>query len=149
MSTKNMSTKDIDIKNTKYIEQIQDLVMDIKGNYYLQWNISKEIINNFDLLQKLIDTMLKDKEEENPKEKGEPCNRHRNLAQFIIDEEYKDLTPEEREPDCYADIEFEDALIIAQCWGFNFGNSKPYSEEDTPLVSAIMNAYLNTFYTSE
>ena len=32
---------------------------------------------------------------------------------------------------------------------FNFGNSKPYLEENTPLVSAIISAYLNTFFTPE
>ena len=93
------------------------------------------------MLPKFIDAMLKDKAEEDPKLKGQPSNMHRNLAQFIIDIEYKHLTPEEREPDCYAEIEFEDALIITKCWGFNVGSST----EDHPLVCAVMNAYLNTF----
>ena len=122
-------------------EEIKRLVSETKGKYYLEWSATKEIKDNFTVLPKFIDAMLKDKAEENPKLKGEPSNMHRNLAQCIIDEEYKHLTPEEREPDCYAEIEFEDVLIITKCWGFNVGSST----EDHPLVCAVINAYLNTF----
>ena len=139
-----MSTEE-QFNRLKYIEQIQSLVRDTKGNYYLKWSISKEIMDNFTVLPKLIDAMLKDKAEDNQKVKGEPSNMHRNLAQCIIDEEFKHLTPEERKPDCYADIEFEDALIITKCWGFNMENSTIIEEKDAPLVCAVMNAYLNTF----
>ena len=131
-----MSKKD----SLKYIEQIQNLVRETKGNYYIEWSITKEIMDNFTVLPKLIDAMLKDK--------AEPFDSYRNLAQCIIDEEYKHLTPEEREPDCYADIESEDALIITKCWGFNMGSSS-IEKKDHPLVCAVMNAYLNTFLSME
>lgn len=129
----------------KYIEQIQRLVMDTKGNHYLEWSITKEITDNFTVLPKFIDAMLKDKAEQN----GEPSNTHRNLAQCIIDEEYKHLTPEERDPDCYANIEFEEALIITKCWGFDVGSSTMIEKEDPPLACAVMNAYLNTFLSMD
>ena len=138
-------SKEDHLNRLKYIEQIQRLVRDTKGNYNLEWSITKEITDNFDVLPKLIDAMLKDKAEQN----CEPSNTHRNLAQCIIDEEYKHLTPEEREPDCYANIEFEDALIITKCWGFNMGSSTMIEEEDPPLVCAVMNAYLNTFLSMD
>ena len=130
-----------DKKNNDNYEEIKRLVRDTKGKYYLEWSATKEIKDNLNVLPKFIDAMLKDKDKEDPKLKGQPSNMHRNLAQFIIDIEYKHLTPEEREPDCYAEIEFEDALIITKCWGFNVGSST----EDHPLVCAVMNAYLNTF----
>ena len=94
-------------------------------------------MNNYSVLPKLFDAVLKDK--------YEPSNTHRNLAQCIIDEEYKHLTPEEREPDCYANIEFKDALIITKFWGFDVGTSSIIEKEDHPLVCAVINAYLNTF----
>ena len=146
-----MSTNTYLDKNSKYIQQIQSLILDIKGNYYLKWSIPKELNNNFDVLQKLINAMLKDKSEGNSTKKGQPSNMHRYLAQCIIDEEYKHLTPEEREPDCYANIELEDAFILLKCWGFNFGNINPYScaEEDTPLVCAFISAYYNTFLSMD
>ena len=50
-------------------------------------------MDNFTVLPKLIDAMLKDKAEDNQKLKTEPSNMHRNLAQCIIDEEYKHLLP--------------------------------------------------------
>ena len=103
----------------KYIEQVQRLVSQTKGKYYLEWSVSKEIRHDFTVLSKFIDAMLKDKAEENTKLKGEPSNMHRNLAQCIIDQEYKHLTPEEREPDCYAEIEFEDAHWDAS-YKYNF-----------------------------
>ena len=143
-----MSTEE-HFNRLKYIEQIQSLVRDTKGNYYLEWSISKEIMDNFTVLPKLINAMLKDKAEDNQKVKGEPSNMHRNLAQCIIDEEYRHLTPEEREPDCYADIEFEDALTITKCWGFDVGSSTIIKNEDPPLVCAVMNAYLNTFLSMD
>ena len=62
---------------------------------------------------------------------------------------FSHLTPEEREPDCYADIEFEDVLIITKCWGFDIGSSNPNQEEDAPIACAIRSAYFNTFYTDE
>ena len=139
-----MSTEN-DFNRLKYIEQIQRLVRETKGNYYLEWSVTKEIKDNFTALSKLIDAMLKDKAEQN----GKPSNMHRNLAQCIIDEEYKHLTPEEREPDCYADIEFEDALIIIKCWGFDVGSSSIIEKEDHPLVCAVINAYLNTFLSMD
>jgi len=132
----NMSSED----QLKYIEQVQRLVSQTKGKYYLEWSVSKEIRHDFTVLSKFIDAMLKDKAEENTKLKGEPSNMHRNLAQCIIDQEYKHLTPEEREPDCYAEIEFEDARILTKCWGFDVGET-----EDPPLVCALVGAYLNTF----
>ena len=137
------------MSSDRYIQQIQCLVKDIKGDYYLKWSIPKELNNNFEVLQKLIDTMLKDKAEDNLK--GQPSNMHRYLAQCIINEEYKHLTPEEREPDCYANIEFEDAFIILNSWGFNFGVSDSYSckEEDTPLVCAFISAYYNAFLSMD
>jgi len=135
-----MSTED-HLNRLKYIEQIQRLVRDTKGNNYLEWSITKEIMDNFTVLPKLIDAMLKDK--------AESFDPYRNLAQCIIDEEYKHLTPEEREPDCYADIEFEDALIIIKCWGFDVGSSSIIEKEDHPLVCAVINAYLNTFLSME
>lgn len=138
-------SKEDHFNRLKYIEQIQRLVRDTKRNYHLEWSVSKEIMDNFTVLPKLIDAMLKDKAEQN----GEPSNTHRNLAQCIIDEEYKHLTPEEREPDCYANIEFEDALIITKCWGFNMGSSTIIEKEDSPLVCAVMNAYLNTFLSMD
>jgi hypothetical protein len=144
-----MSTENIDKMRLKYIKQIQDLVRETKGSYYLRWSIPKEINNNFYVLKKLVNAMLKDKAEENPKEKGQPSNMHRHLAQCIIDEEYKYLTPEEREPDCYADIEFEDVLIMTKCWGFDIGNSTPMQEEDVPIASAIRSSYFSTFYSME
>ena len=140
---KNMGTEN-NFDRLKYIEQIKRLIRDNNGNY-LDWSVTKEITNNFTVLPKLIDAILKDKAEEN----GEPFNMHRNLAQCIIDEEYKHLIPEEREPDCYADIEFEDALIITKCWGFDMVNSNIIEKEDPPLVCAIMNAYLNTFLSMD
>ena len=136
-------------KRLKYIEQIQNLVRDTKGNYYLEWSVSKEIMDNFTVLQKLINAMLKDKAEDNQKVKGEPSNMHRNLAQCIIDEEFKHLTPEERKPDCYADIEFEAALIITKWWGFDVDSSTIIKNEYPPLVCAVMNAYLNTFLSMD
>ena len=135
---------DDNFDHLKYIEQIKFIVKHTKGNY-LDWSVTKEIKDNFTVLPKLIDAMLKDKAEEN----GEPFNMHRNLAQLIIDEEYKHLTPEERGPDCYADIEFEDALIITKCWGFNMTSSTIIKEENSPLVCAVMNAYLNTFLSMD
>ncbi len=135
-----MSTED-HLNSLKYIEHIQRLVRDTKGNNYLEWSITKEIMDNFTVLPKLIDAMLKDK--------AESFDPYRNLAQCIIDEEYKHLTPEEREPDCYADIEFEDALIIIKCWGFDVGSSSIIEKEDHPLVCAVINAYLNTFLSME
>lgn len=135
-----MSTED-HLNRLKYIEQIQRLVRDTKGNNYLEWSITKEIMDNFTVLPKLIDAMLKDK--------AESFDPYRNLAQCIIDEEYKHLTPEEREPDCYADIEFEDALIIIKCWGFDVGSSSIIEKEDHPLVCAVINAYLNTFLSMD
>lgn len=144
-----MSAENIDKSRLKYIKQIQSLVKETKGDYYLRWSIPEEFQNNFYVLKKLINAMSKDKDEENPKEKGKPSNMHRNLAQFIIKEEYKHLTPEEREPNCYADIEFEDVLIITKCWGFDIGNSTFDQEEDVPIACAIRTAYFNTFYTDE
>ena len=145
-----MSQED-NLKRLEYIEQIQSLVRDTKGNHYLEWSASKEIMDNLNVLPKLIDALVKDKDldKENSKVNGEPSNKHRYLAQCIIDEEYKHLTPEEREPDCYANIEFDDALIITKCWGFNMGSSHIIKEEDAPLVYAVMNAYLNTFLSME
>ena len=136
---------DDNFDHLKYIEQIKFIVKHTKGNYNLDWSVTKEIKDNFTVLPKLIDAMLKDKAEEN----GEPFKIHRNLAQCIIDEEYKHLTPEERKPDCYADIEFEDALIITKCWGFDVGSSTMIEKEGPPLVCAVMNAYLNTFLSMD
>ena len=133
----------------KYIKQIQSLVKETKGDYYLRWSIPKEFENNFYVLKKLISAMLKDKAEENPKKKGQPSNMHRHLAKYIIKEEYKHLTPEEREPDCYADIEFEDVLIMTKCWGFDIGNSISNREEDIPIACAIRSAYFNAFLSMD
>ena len=36
-----MSTNTYLDKNSKYIQQIQSLLLDIKGNYYLKWSIQK------------------------------------------------------------------------------------------------------------
>lgn len=144
-----MSTENIDKRRLKYIKQIQSLVEETKGDYYLRWSIPKEFQNNFYVLKKLISAMLKDKAEENPKEKGQPSNKHRHLAQYIIKEEYKHLTPEEREPDCYADIEFEDVLIMTKCWGFDIGNSTSDREEDVPIACSIRSAYFNAFFSMD
>ena len=146
-----MSTNTYLDKNSKYIQQIQSLLLDIKGNYYLKWSIPKKLNNNFEVLQKFINAMLKDKSELNSTKKGQPSNMHRYLAQCIIDEEYKHLTPEEKAPDYYANIEFEDAFILLKHWGFNFGNTNPYScaEEDIPLVCAFISAYYNTFLSMD
>ena len=133
----------------KYIKQIQSLVEETKGDYYLRWSIPKEFENNFHVLKKLISAMLKDKAEENSKKKGQPSNMHRHLAKYIIKEEYKHLTPEEREPDCYADIEFEDVLIMTKCWGFDIGNSIYDREEDIPIACAIRSAYFNAFFSMD
>ena len=115
---------------------------DLKNGLIRQVNeLSEEIMDNFTVLPKLIDAMLKDK--------AESFDPYRNLAQCIIDEEYKHLTPEEREPDCYADIEFEDALTITKCWGFDVGSSTIIEDKEPPLVCAVMNAYLNTFLSMD
>ena len=42
-----MSAENIDKSRLKYIKQIQSLVKETKGDYYLRWSIPEEFQNNF------------------------------------------------------------------------------------------------------